>query len=448
MVNKLNKQINAPSFPVLTIQNKYVQSYFMKSDSSYYGRTDYDYEEKTYVFLSYNKLMVNDKSIEHSLFSNLGTNVDKYKTITSFTDSFEQLLNQLNIKRNSNICFIFYEFLTRSEILYVVNSFICHLQSKSVMLLPSSLMLSISHNHNSAIVLMIYDDGVCFGYIDDNCLVDKYRISVSKEISNGFKVFDEEDFIEEFGKKTGEQKFICDICNVINTYEKMSEHYRIDHYGKDTFDIESVHIVPVEIKDEEEIKKEPVKKNKKAAKGKDTKVKSSQNSLQIKNLTNNKRKKVSESEFNDDSMNLPSSSNISKKKSESKEDNDKSESDKVKKRVFPSQESFLEIESIDFNEQIICILNKYTSVFKFEKTRRNINLLISIQSTNNYDSLIDLIKNSVEGNITVVDDYENKALLGASMLSNIESAKELWINDQEWNDYNLRILKEKILFTI
>ncbi|RVD92806.1 hypothetical protein TUBRATIS_006790 [Tubulinosema ratisbonensis] len=404
MVNQLNKQINAPSFPVLTIQNKYVQSYFMKNDNSYYTRTDYTYNEKEIILLTYNKIIYKEKSLSHSLFLNLGSNTQKFKSLSSFVDEFENLILKLEIQRFSNIVFVFYDYLTRSEIMGVLDSFLMKLQMKSAMILPFSLMVSVSLTLNNCISMILCDDGAIFGYIDDNCLLDIYRLSSTKEFSYGFKVMDEEDFSEEFSKKNGDQKFICDLCHLVNFYDKMSEHFKIEHFGKDTFDKENLHIIPIETKEEdEEIKKENSQKSRRKTKGKERKI----------------------------------------------SEEDKVEPEKVKKKVFPSQESFLEIEHFDFLNQVLYLLKKYVSVSKNDKNKKVINVLVSIQSNSkDFSELIKSIKESVEGNVLVVEECENKAIIGANMICSVETAKELWISDQEWCDFKLRILKEKVLFNI
>lgn len=47
-----------------------------------------------------------------------------------------------------------------------------------------------------------------------------------------------------------------------------------------------------------------------------------------------------------------------------------------------------------------------------------------------------------------LDNPEEQALLGAKIFSNLEISKELWMTDCEWRNTRLRILKEKLLFYI
>lgn len=246
----------------ITTPNKYIQSYFMRTDQSYYvSSSDRHIDNNnlsTTVIIDNNIIYVDDIKIEtdcifSNSFKNCGGNYDvgisvmRDKIYSILLDGIKQSISKNNMNDNCignySVKLIFSDFFGRSTIILLIDIFINQLGFKEILLLPLSLSLSMALSVNNCAFL--YKNG--FSFIDDFVLVDSHIFkdtvkSDTKDISGNCVnteriIADDEDFVEEFSRLKpydDSVKYSCLECSVQEiSEERIIMHIEKEHSGKE-----------------------------------------------------------------------------------------------------------------------------------------------------------------------------------------------------------------------
>lgn len=363
------KSICVPTLHQITVPNKHVQSYFLKTDASYYTRERYkmknyclEADRVVTVCISNTHLHVHthEPIALDGFFENLAINA-KYTTVTAAMDYLGSLcFGLVEHMKEAFFGVAFVDWLNRAEVIGMVNLFLLGLQVKGIFLVPYSLAIAISRGLSSAIVVHVYDSFYSVALIDDSCMVEKHRFNVELR---GIVTKDEEDFVEEFTRRPNEnreQVYCCKICRAAECYDKMVEH------------LEKVHLI------------------------------------------------------------------------------EKGEDD------YAIRGSIEEAErTVDAPSDFISYVKKQVEAINADKNKKAYNIVLCNQTSRNPDAF-GCAKAVVEDSIVLeegstiqeCDECDKRAMEGAALLSTLDVCKDFWLTDGEWQDFGLRILKEKVLFHV
>lgn len=231
-------------FEPITTPNKNIQSYFMRSEQSFFTPESLKYpsypsSEPAVQFLILDGfIVVNGKKIEHDFFFNSKMNITKYKFLqrcldgiysTLYSELKEMSQDHESLKhRTVPVQLIISDFMGRSDITSLIDVILNQLGFKAVMILPVSLCLSFHLNQNYS--SFIYKAG--FSFVDDFCLVDACEVSPNGGSYARIRL-DDEDYAEEYSRLTvinENLRFSCDECGEKeDTEEKINSHIAKEH---------------------------------------------------------------------------------------------------------------------------------------------------------------------------------------------------------------------------
>ncbi|KAI5170364.1 hypothetical protein PAEPH01_1371 [Pancytospora epiphaga] len=249
----------------ITTPNKNIQSYFMRTDHSYYVPESQKHANLSVDYPSVAIVIDNSSvSIHHS---KPGTQIDansinrlecdavllcrynlgKYHSAEKCADVLYKVLygyiKGIIAPRESIVQLIFCDFLSRTEIISMIDILLNQLGFRSIMLLPLSLAASFSFTQGNC--AFVYPQG--FSFVEDYMLSDSFIYSTkrsdSKDTSiipaiNTFKV-DNEDFVEEFSRLKPldeSMRYSCTTCEYREaTEEKMQAHLAKEHKDGEFF---------------------------------------------------------------------------------------------------------------------------------------------------------------------------------------------------------------------
>ncbi|ADM11821.1 uncharacterized protein Eint_070570 [Encephalitozoon intestinalis ATCC 50506] len=237
------KLCTVPKIEQITTPNKNIQSFFMRSDVSFYVDEKYrmgNYkadEEIIHIVVWNNKLLVESESIDlGDFFFPTGMNTRRFRNLEEcigwLGNQVSGALHKLGIKpKNSFVSLIFQDLLGRTEILAMCNLFINVLSFKGILITPRSLSQAIGTLSPNCVVVNVYENYTTVCLVEDFWMLD--GICVSKESNKGFELADSIDFVDEFNKiKVFEEKniFSCGKCDYKDeTEEKMETHFQQQH---------------------------------------------------------------------------------------------------------------------------------------------------------------------------------------------------------------------------
>ncbi|AFN83309.1 hypothetical protein EROM_070580 [Encephalitozoon romaleae SJ-2008] len=233
------KLCTVPKIDQITTPNKNIQSFFMRSDASYYAdekhrmanyRTD---EQIIHILVWNNKLLVESESIDLGDFFYLtGMNTKRFGSLEECVgwlgNQISDVLRKLKIKPGSSfVSLVFQDLLNRTEVLALCNLFINVLSFKGILITPRSLSQAIGTLSPNCVVVNLYEQYTTICFVEDFWMLD--GICVSRECNKGFELIDSVDFVDEFNKiKVFEEKniFSCDKCDYKDETEaKMEAHF-------------------------------------------------------------------------------------------------------------------------------------------------------------------------------------------------------------------------------
>ncbi|TBU20303.1 putative actin-like microsporidial-specific protein [Hamiltosporidium tvaerminnensis] len=394
------KNFTIPTVDQITTPNKNIQSYFMKSDSSYYVQDKYkypNYKEETDNFLTIS-IPTQTALIGSSLFAFEKCNLENFYNQTNINSNIFTSLN-FAIKyfdtrlvlpytslRDVHLSLCIPDFLTRSEIIALCDYFINLRNCKSILILPVSLSLCFSLNISNCILIMEFSDYFTFTFIEDNCLVDKnimFKNSSTKKIKP-FYIEDATDFVDDFNKmKLYENRssiYSCNLCSYKNCVR-----------GDTICHIKTEHIVDSNCQCGEVI-----------------------------------------------------------------EDLD----EHVATHFIEDFGDIVDLKSTNILENIFFMIENDLSTEKIKKICTNFIFLRNFESNENfYENFCTNLQNEINTKLSkydvvpkfhVLEDNSLSLLAykGTNIFSSLECSKEIVMTDKEWNSFRLRILKEKVLFII
>jgi hypothetical protein len=229
-------------FEPITTPNKNIQSYFMRSEQSFFTPERFKYpsypsqDAPIQLLLLDGIFQIDGVEIEQDFLMNGKMNIEKYKSIQKCIDSIYGLIyNELKTHNSDNIKkrmvpvqLIISDFLGRSDTIALVDVVLNMLGFKAIMILPISICLSLHLNQNYS--AFIYKSG--FSFIDDFCLINTYEVSETNSTYPKTRL-DDEDFAEEYSRLSIIEEnlnFSCDCCSQKeDTEEKITNHITKEH---------------------------------------------------------------------------------------------------------------------------------------------------------------------------------------------------------------------------
>lgn len=235
----------------VTTANKNIQSYFMRSDKSYYLNPEDTFPlcNTTLPILRIvvdNGLIllgsenVSPVTIKTDVISKNSYNSDKYATKTVCIDKLCNLIGkgfglikeQMSIgpeeeavPKEMFVQLIFCDFFNRSTLIPLVDILLNQIRFKGLMTLPLSLAISLGTNTSHCAFL--FESG--FAFIDDFVRVDAHAPGSKAEQPGA----DDQDFVEEFTRLQlldDSLKYSCDECeHKEETEAKVRQHLEKEH---------------------------------------------------------------------------------------------------------------------------------------------------------------------------------------------------------------------------
>lgn len=305
------------------------------------------------------------------------------------TDHFLKLCTYLPSYKDTFISLIFKDTLRRSELLFLINTFINYKSAKGILLLPESLAICVNLAIQNAIVIHYKEERTYISIIEDFVLTEVKRMMPNKE-SNILLFKQEEEFVDEFDTWEDyklDKMFICDLCNSFFTREGILLH------------VINLHIRGGKCE---------------CRKGKNTK------SAEVeKNIEDERGSRLNKS-----------ADDFSFLGTETVKNTEINKSIKIHAKEH--------IRSIFYgNTPTEKILN-FLKVYITKERRKKLNTIISDKTT--------IERLQPKFNFNYVDIKTADSWAGVIDLLDIEIADELWMTDKEWNATRLRVLKEKLLF--
>lgn len=365
------KTITTPTLNQVTVPNKYVQSYFLKTEVSYYTRDRYKFKNYcsatdriVFCCISHDRAVLDDGRTAQldGFFENMFINKEKFRSAVAAMDMLGNFLSSMIVsKRETFLGLSFVDWLSRTELMSLIHVCFGSLQIKGLFLMPYSLSVAVSKGCSSAVVVHVYDMFQSVAIIDDGCLIDKQRFCVK---GFDFRTKDEEDFVEDLSRKPGEQDmlFTCQICKLENTRENVLAHLKNAHFCESEDQLSSAEI--------------------------------------CENLcvANDARK---------------------------------------------------------CQKSVASYVQSHISGAKADKNKKSFSIILCNQTKKNPSAFENIKKEIADGTapeetcyVLELDDCDKKALEGAVLLGTLDICKDLWLSDCEWQDFGLRVLKEKVLFHV
>lgn len=390
--------------------NKNIYSYFMKNDNSYYVRPEYRFtsykqeSDKTYIVVisKYESITGdytyknNSNSIEiECLIGESKNNVQKKKiSLSSLFKTVKEIAYSLpgteEVRADKIfIGLVFPDGLNRVSIMNMVDSVLKHSGFKGILILPASLSISLGLGISNSVVFSPSDRTLTL--VEDNCIFDTIT-----EGRAGSSTLYGSDIVEEFLKKEEVQKnssldLICHMCNAPFEIAEFSVHFlnkhKIDIYKNPQKSDEIIRKCKVQ---EEPVKPEEPVQVDLVASGRDM----------VQRITPLERSKKITS-----TIILVTNHEVSA-------ENNKSPGESAGPEKASSEEPIVIPEDVQDISKIV---------------------------------------EDTTGSVFLYVQEKNKAQTawnGMFALVNIEPSKELWLTDKEWNSVGLRVLKEKVLFSI
>lgn len=232
-------------FEPITTPNKNIQSYFMRSEQSFYTPEELKYpfypstELPIQFVIADGHFLLNGVLVEQDFIVNSKMNIQKYSTIQKCIDGIYKLIfdylkclpndgSSDKVKqRLTPVQLIISDFFGRSDIVALIDVILNQLGFKAIMILPLSLCLSI--NLNQSYAAFVYDHG--FSFVDDFCLIDACCMLETVDYP-GIRP-DDEDFAEEYSRLAifdENMNFSCDNCgHKEDSEEKIKSHIQKEH---------------------------------------------------------------------------------------------------------------------------------------------------------------------------------------------------------------------------
>ncbi|WEL39005.1 actin-like protein [Encephalitozoon hellem] len=233
------KLCTVPKVDQITTPNKNIQSFFMRSDASYYAdekhrMANYRADEPIiHVVVWNNKLIVESESVDLGDFFYLtGMNTERFKSLEECVgwlgNLISDVIRKLEIRPGGSfVSLIFQDLLNRTEVLALCNLFINVLSFKGILITPRSLSQAIGTLSPNCVVVNLYANYTTVCLVEDFWMLD--GICVSRECNKGFELVDSVDFVDEFNRiKVFEEKnvFSCDKCDYKDETEaRMEAHF-------------------------------------------------------------------------------------------------------------------------------------------------------------------------------------------------------------------------------
>ncbi|KAH9411156.1 putative actin-like protein [Ordospora pajunii] len=235
------KMCMVPKVEQITTPNKNVQSYFMRSDTSYYvdeghRMASYRTDEPIVHVLVYGRRLIVESMAESididGFFDLVNISTERFASLEEglgwLGNRVVAAAGRLGIDpKRSFVSVVFHDLLSRTEILGLCNLFINLLSFKGVLVTPYSLSQAICVVCPSCVVVNMYETYCTVSLIEDFWVVD--AMCVSEKISKGFMLQDSVDFVDEFNKvRIFEEKNIywCDLCDQKGEcLEVMRQHF-------------------------------------------------------------------------------------------------------------------------------------------------------------------------------------------------------------------------------
>jgi hypothetical protein len=244
-------------FEPINTPNKYIQSYFMRNEQSFFTRDSLKYPEYIYspssiCFLVTNKTFhIDDIKIEQDFIIDDRFNLEKYGTRQKCIDGIYTLLHLELFKLSGNrsslsssekkvekMILIFNDFLGRSDLISLIDIFLNSLNFKCILILPLS--LSLSFQLNQPFSAFIYKNG--FSFVEDFCLLDTFDCVFRNEKYSKISA-DDFDFAEEYSRLNVLDEnlvYSCDECgHKEDLEEKIRSHCIKEHSVESFFKFES-----------------------------------------------------------------------------------------------------------------------------------------------------------------------------------------------------------------
>lgn len=364
------KTITTPTLNQVTVPNKYVQSYFLKTEVSHYTRDRYKFKNYcsatdriVFCCMSHDRVLFDDGRTAQldGFFENMFINKERFESAVAAMDMLGDILSPMVAKRETFLGLSFVDWLSRTELMSLIHVCLGSLQIKGLFLVPYSLSIAMSRGCSSAVVVHVHDMFQSAAVIDDGCLIDKQRFCVE---GFDFRTRDEEDFVEDLSRKPGEQDVlsVCRVCKLENTRENIPAHLKTAHFCE--------------------------------------------------------------------SEDRPSSPEASENLCAAH----------AAKRCQNSVASYVQ---------------SHISGVKADKNKKSFSVILCNQTKKN-PGAFENIKKEIEAEAALdetccvleLEDCDKKALDGIALLGTLDICKDLWLSDCEWQDFGLRILKEKVLFHV
>ncbi|KAM0672148.1 hypothetical protein CWI42_080580 [Ordospora colligata] len=236
-----------PKIEQITTPNKNVQSYFMRTDASYYVNEKYRMagyrtDEPIIHVLVYGRRLIVDNMAEtvdiEGFFDIVNISIDRFGSLEEglgwLGNRIVAVTERLRIDRKrSFVSVVFHDLLSRTELLGLCNLFINLLSFKGVLVTPYSLSQAVCVVSPSCVVINMYERYSTVSFVEDFWVVD--AMCVSGESSKGFVLHDSVDFVDEFNKvRIFEEKNVywCDLCDYKGEcLDIMRQHFNEAHAG-------------------------------------------------------------------------------------------------------------------------------------------------------------------------------------------------------------------------
>lgn len=276
----------------VTTANKNIQSYFMRTDQSYYVPDSQRHSEcltsgpPVRVVITNGQVIIDEETIQMDIIMNSSYNVQKYQTTTHCQDRLYSVIRdgikRVNLERatlqtaeavestshrgdssplldaqqtaaeettkgtpeaekdksiptvqisrdpivprQQAVQLIFFDFMSRSDIMSLIDILLNQIGFREIMVLPYSLAVSFSLGVNFC--SFVYDCG--FSFIDDFVLAESFSPVVL-----GSCLADDEDFVEDFSRLKlidESMKYACETCECReSSEERIRAHIEKEH---------------------------------------------------------------------------------------------------------------------------------------------------------------------------------------------------------------------------
>lgn len=239
------RSCTVPRIEQITTPNKNIQSYFMRSDVSYYADEKHRMEnyrgdeQVVHVMVWGSRLVVECEGVDLGDFFRLtGMNTGRFggleECVGWLGNKVKEVLDRLGIVgKESFVSLVVHDLLSRTEVLALCNLFINVLLFKGILVTPRSLSQALGTLSPNCVVVNLYERHTTICLVEDFWMLD--GVSVSEEREQGFNLIDSVDFVDEFSRvKVYEEKNVywCNKCDHKDESEsRMEAHFGSVHGG-------------------------------------------------------------------------------------------------------------------------------------------------------------------------------------------------------------------------